>query len=125
MVRVLEIDRILLKDKGGVDSGTMCARWTTKGTAGEVRLIIVSGGSNECPILPIGIVMQYRIPSLGVGFTIKVFADDQYAGVGLSRLQSWGGSLTALSQVRIRVYLRYQGMTNETIGEYQNDEEKN
>ena len=35
MVRVLEIDRILLKDKGEVDSGTMCARWTTKGTAGE------------------------------------------------------------------------------------------
>ena len=35
MVQVLEIDRILLKDKGGVDSGTMCARWTTKGTAGE------------------------------------------------------------------------------------------
>ena len=35
MVRVLEIDRILLKDIGGVESGTMCARWATKGTAGE------------------------------------------------------------------------------------------
>ncbi|KAL8121502.1 hypothetical protein AgCh_018290 [Apium graveolens] len=28
-------DRNLLKDKGGVDSSTMRARWTTKGTAGE------------------------------------------------------------------------------------------
>ena len=35
MVRVLAIDRILLKDNEGVDSGTMCARWATKGTAGE------------------------------------------------------------------------------------------
>ncbi|KAL8100011.1 hypothetical protein AgCh_032320 [Apium graveolens] len=29
------MDRILLKDNGGVDSGTTCAGWATKGTAGE------------------------------------------------------------------------------------------
>ncbi|KAL8114656.1 hypothetical protein AgCh_021499 [Apium graveolens] len=69
VVRVLEIDRILLKDKGGVDSGTMCARWTTKGTAGEVNV----------QTLPIGIVMQYHNPSFGAGITIKVFAVNQDA----------------------------------------------
>ncbi|KAL8088684.1 hypothetical protein AgCh_038454 [Apium graveolens] len=53
-------DRILLKDKGGVDSSTMGARWTNKGTACE---------------------------------------DNQHVGVRLSRLQSWGESLAALSQV--------------------------
>ncbi|KAL8120501.1 hypothetical protein AgCh_017616 [Apium graveolens] len=62
VVRVLKIDRILLKDKGGADSGTMCARWATKGTASEVNV----------QILPIGIEMQYRNPSLGAGITTKV-----------------------------------------------------
>ena len=38
VVQVPEIDRILVKDNGGVDSGTTCAGWATKGTAGEGTL---------------------------------------------------------------------------------------
>ena len=38
MVQVPGMDRILLKDNGGVDSGSMCAGWATKGTTGEGTL---------------------------------------------------------------------------------------
>ncbi|KAL8088256.1 hypothetical protein AgCh_038147 [Apium graveolens] len=51
-----------------------------KVTISVVRLIIICGGSSECPILPIKIVMQYRNPSLGAGFTIKV---DRISWIGL------------------------------------------
>ncbi|KAL8089111.1 hypothetical protein AgCh_038764 [Apium graveolens] len=84
MVQVPEIDRILLKDNGGADSGTTCAGWATKGTAGEGTLCtqeLVKTTDHRmrwllCDVqtLPIGIDMQYRNPRLGAGITIKVFA---------------------------------------------------